>query len=433
MTDFEPNDLHEEEANDDLRTRISPDSVQMLASEEGIAAAAVSAPVQLRTINRAMIKAGQADVSVGNCLVQIGVGQHEARGTTNANGLLSLDLSAFPDGGHPILVKAPVTSEETPGPGFPSQAADRIYRPLETGIEIRGGRIVGSADNTVAIENGRARISLLPLWMRTPNTSSRSDQPDTIIIHHTGTMDLRSVITTFMSGATSAHYVVGSDGAVYKLADEARVTWHAGYSEWESRSGLNEYSIGIEILHDTEAGAYPNEQIDAVVLLVRQLCDAFPTIAPSRIIGHSDIAINRPEDRPPTRHGRKSTDPGSAFPWESLEDLGLGLLPRAGTVDLAMYAGIFQQDPNRKLRQGESGPAVSELQRDLSQAGYHCPSDGEFGTITFWALKMFQQHIFSGTRLRGDDGQWNSGDGRLDHETATMLKRVIGEIEPLIG
>lgn len=45
----------------------------------------------------------------------------------------------------------------------------------------------------------------------------------------------------------SAHIVLAQDGSITQLAPFNMKTWHAGKSYWDGLSGLNSYSIGIEI------------------------------------------------------------------------------------------------------------------------------------------------------------------------------------------
>jgi hypothetical protein len=42
------------------------------------------------------------------------------------------------------------------------------------------------------------------------------------------------------------------------------------------------------------------------------------------------------------------------------------------------------------LRQGDRGPAVADLQRRLTEAGFPCSADGEFGPLTAEAVRAFQ-------------------------------------------
>ena len=84
-----------------------------------------------------------------------------------------------------------------------------------------------------------------------PNTPGRfqSGSPDTIVIHFTAGSSLASsvnVLTNADSGV-SAHFVVGRNGDIVQMLPTNKIAWHAGESHYEGRSGLNQYSIGIEL------------------------------------------------------------------------------------------------------------------------------------------------------------------------------------------
>jgi len=72
---------------------------------------------------------------------------------------------------------------------------------------------------------------------------------DTIIIHYTAGANAQSAIDTLCDTErkVSAHLVVARDGTVTQLLPFDTVGWHAGKSTWQSRGGLNDYSIGIEV------------------------------------------------------------------------------------------------------------------------------------------------------------------------------------------
>ncbi|MCB1177914.1 MAG: N-acetylmuramoyl-L-alanine amidase, partial [Leptospiraceae bacterium] len=88
-------------------------------------------------------------------------------------------------------------------------------------------------------------------FKQTPNVSKKfpNGLPDTIILHYTAAPSARSAVNwlTNKKASASAHVVVGRDCKITQLADFNVVTWHAGKSKWNDRSGLNNYSIGIEI------------------------------------------------------------------------------------------------------------------------------------------------------------------------------------------
>jgi AmpD protein len=90
-----------------------------------------------------------------------------------------------------------------------------------------------------------------------------------------------------------------------------RRAWHAGPSQWQGRSGCNDFSIGIE-LEGTDASAYESIQYVRLARLISALIGVYPGLSVEAVVGHSDVAP-----------GRK-TDPGLAFDWP--------LLPRAAAL-----------------------------------------------------------------------------------------------------
>ncbi len=116
----------------------------------------------------------------------------------------------------------------------------------------------------------------------------------------------------------SAHYVLAEDGTAYRLVPEERAAWHAGRSFWRGREALNGSSIGIEIVNlHGDRHDYPQQQVEALITLCREVIACHPAIVPRNVVGHSDIA--------PTR----KIDPGLRFPWKTLAEAGIGLWPRA--------------------------------------------------------------------------------------------------------
>jgi N-acetylmuramoyl-L-alanine amidase len=177
-----------------------------------------------------------------------------------------------------------------------------------------------------------------------PNQSAGLE-PEFVVMHYTAGSSAESSIDWLTNPAAraSAHVVVARDGSVTQLVPFNRQAWHAGRSQWENRTGLNRWSLGIELDNmgalerhvdgwhsawgvPVEAGqvmeaAHRNggpvrgwhtfslEQLHAAAeianLLVRQygLRD---------VIGHDDIAPAR------------KTDPGPAFPMESFRARVMG-------------------------------------------------------------------------------------------------------------
>ena len=106
----------------------------------------------------------------------------------------------------------------------------------------------------------------------------------------------------------SAHAVIRRDGTVTQYVPFGMRAWHAGQSQYQGRSGCNDFSVGIE-LEGTDEIPYTEAQYESLARLVSALLAAYPTLSAERITGHSDIAP-----------GRK-TDPGPAFDWAEFRQL----------------------------------------------------------------------------------------------------------------
>jgi AmpD protein len=106
----------------------------------------------------------------------------------------------------------------------------------------------------------------------------------------------------------SAHLLIRRDGEPVQFVPFGERAWHAGISSWQGRSACNDFSVGIE-LEGTDDRAYESVQYQTLAALVVALCQAYPTLARERVVGHSDIAP-----------GRKS-DPGPCFDWPLLRGL----------------------------------------------------------------------------------------------------------------
>ena len=150
-----------------------------------------------------------------------------------------------------------------------------------------------------------------------PNFDERTAPVSMIVLHYTGMQDGPSAIARLRDpeAKVSSHYVVAEDGTVLRLVDEAKRAWHAGRSHWREWDGVNDVSVGIEIVnpgHEWGYRPFPDEQVDAVVRLVAEIKDRYQ-ITRGNVVGHSDVAPAR------------KRDPGELFPWHRLARLRLAL------------------------------------------------------------------------------------------------------------
>lgn len=205
-----------------------------------------------------------------------------------------------------------------------------------------------------------------------PNFDARTAPPDMIVLHYTGmeTGEAALVRLRDPEASVSAHYLVETDGRIFRLVAEERRAWHAGVSFWKRRENLNGVSIGVEIVnpgHEWGYTPFPDRQVAAVIELVTDIRSRW-IIADGDIVGHSDIAPERKQD------------PGELFPWRRLAEAGHGLWTEVGAA------------PGAPLAQGDAGPGVFALQAGLTRLGYDCAPSGDYEPRTTTIVEAFQRH-----------------------------------------
>jgi N-acetylmuramoyl-L-alanine amidase len=194
---------------------------------------------------------------------------------------------------------------------------------------------------------------------------------DMIVLHYTGMRSAAAALDRLRDPAArvSAHYVVAEDGHVWRLVAEAARAWHAGVSFWRGRVGLNDRSIGIEIVnpgHEWGYRPFPVLQLAAVC----DLCLAILSrhrIAARDIVAHSDIAPARKQD------------PGEKFAWEALARNGVGLWP-AGIADLGTASPCAD------------AAGLAPVRAALRGIGYDVAPEGDADAALASVLRAFQRH-----------------------------------------
>ncbi|WFR94045.1 N-acetylmuramoyl-L-alanine amidase [Rhizobium tumorigenes] len=230
-----------------------------------------------------------------------------------------------------------------------------------------------------------------------PNHGERAGgrKPDMILLHYTGmgTADGALDWLCRTESQVSSHYFIHEDGRVLQLVPEARRAWHAGKGVWRKENDINSLSIGIEIANAGHPGGlpqFPDAQIDAVIELCRDCVERW-SIAPERVLGHSDIAPIR------------KVDPGERFPWAKLHAAGVG-----HWVNPSPISG------GRFFQMGDSGQPVEALQSMLSLYGYGTEINGDFSAAMAGDVEAFQRH-FRQERV----------DGIADFSTIDTLHRLL--------
>lgn len=222
----------------------------------------------------------------------------------------------------------------------------RRRRPKKKKTVLRTAKASGAAiarGSGLSIEDDRL-VGAGVSFVETPNKGGDL-APRHLVFHYTAGKSAASSINwlTNPESKASAHLVLARDGTITQLAPFNIKTWHAGLSHWDGLSGLNSYSIGIEM-----DNAGPLKKVgdqyqawfgtlyaeDRVVLARHKLDDeprwwhAYTEVQIQKalelaqllvrhydlkdLIGHEDIAPDR------------KRDPGPAFPLENVRAIVLG-------------------------------------------------------------------------------------------------------------
>lgn len=244
----------------------------------------------------------------------------------------------------------------------------------------------------------------------TYHATGKSQRIKFIILHYTVGDNERS-LKQLTEGNVSAHYLIlnNDDHKIYNLVPDHERAWHAGAGGFAGRTVLNDTSIGIEIVNDGIAPQYrdalkngtldyhPAEhyvefsesQIKKVAQLVQDLAKKYH-IAPTNIIGHSDMAPSR------------KIDPGAKLPWQRLyTEYGIG-------------AWYDEFDKQFFMNQDEFAAAtIPDIKQAFRDYGYQINNSDEWDKASRNVVYAFQLHF-----------RPQQPTGEMDLETYAILRAL---------
>ena len=263
-----------------------------------------------------------------------------------------------------------------------------------------------------------------------PNHDPRAEGLiDILVMHYTGMRTAEEALARLCDpdAKVSSHYTIDRDGTVYRHVSEHRRARHAGVSYWAGVRDVNSRSIGIEIVnpgHEFGYIPFAEPQIAALIDLSREILSRHPAIAPSHVVGHSDVAPNRKQD------------PGELFPWAQLANFGIGSWPRitptrsglrfaraASTSPQRGGESQGQPSPGGEVASGECRERVggliindADFAANLRRYGYGVPPDVDWPLAD--VIGAFQRHF-----------RPSCINGVADAECAAILERLVGELD----
>ncbi len=187
----------------------------------------------------------------------------------------------------PRAKKTPISSKKVYWDGI--KANQKIWIPIAILLPIF---LFGGA---LALQSALTLMPLPYAFVPSPNFDDRSPgaKINCLVIHATVEPTTEGTMQIFLtpSRKVSAHFVVGRDGRVVQMVPVEKRAWHAGLSVLEGIRGVNDFSVGIEMVNLNDGKEpYPVEQMEAVAGIIRLLRSRYD-IPDSRIVSHAQIAL----------------------------------------------------------------------------------------------------------------------------------------------
>ena len=150
----------------------------------------------------------------------------------------------------------------------------------------------------------------------------KGGEVDTIVIHYMSAVnidkdnpyDIAQLLKIFRDFGVSSHYLITRRGKVYRLVPEEAKAWHAGPSVMpapDNRTGVNEFSIGIELMA-TESSGFTKSQYISLIHLCQDIEKRYGR--KMTYVGHDQIAGERAVAMGLRKEPK--TDPGPLFDWD---------------------------------------------------------------------------------------------------------------------
>jgi N-acetylmuramoyl-L-alanine amidase len=372
--------------------------------------------------------------------------------TTNQLGLAQLPIVGVVKGRVLEIAAAAVQASTAPastghGAGGASAPAFQ-FRPFQVTIDtdakgfVPGTAVVGATAvagapvHALVLSVTPTKLSLdwKPDFILSANRKlATAKSVDVLVLHRTGGNDIRSALNTFLNpvNQVTPQYLVDVDGHVVKLCHETDGANHVGPSFWNGRTKVNDFSVGIEIVH---AGTAPftDEQYATVLRLVREIRAAHASITRQQVVGHMEVATEKANQQ---LSSRRIDDPSEVFEWDRFEAANL---VRARTLG-PPPATLFGIGPGEFAQKGRVSPRtlrpdIRTIQTTLSAIGYSIAKaggtavSGVFDDALTGAVKAFQRRYFAGANAANKGRNFQLG--RIDFETAEAIDAVSRDTGP---
>lgn len=118
---------------------------------------------------------------------------------------------------------------------------------------------------------------------------------DTVVIHWTAGSSSSGALSTLWKKKFSYHFLVEADGTIIQTKQLNKQAYHAGVSYGPQGKNVNDYSIGISLVHPSGATDIPNDQVNVLPKLIEDINRAVGGTI-KFVTSHFDISPGRKQD-----------------------------------------------------------------------------------------------------------------------------------------
>ncbi len=155
------------------------------------------------------------------------------------------------------------------------------------------------AEKIVPAAEDNQKINIINKLVSWGYEKASSRKIDTVIIHSTynalggDEFSLSKILDIYKSYGVSPHYIIDRGGKIYRLAAEENIAYHAGESKTpDGRTGVNNFSIGIELINN-KTEKFTFSQYASLNDLLGYLSSKYKI---KYTLGHNQIAPGRKDD-----------------------------------------------------------------------------------------------------------------------------------------
>ena len=158
-------------------------------------------------------------------------------------------------------------------------------------------------------------------------TKTNKREVTNLVIHHIEAKNFEIALNLLKEHQVSAHYLIDYSGDIFQLVDDCNIAYHSGLSYWNGCDGLNQSSIGIELVNPSPFKKnFSRKQMKSLMWLIKDLKNKY-NILNRNIVGHSDVAYHQE-----TKFLNRKQDPSQLFVWNFLKNNNLSFYQSNATA-----------------------------------------------------------------------------------------------------